>query len=107
MINVFMATADVLLQRHYGIGVADTDLSEDDVAAEHLAEGRRPFEAVNAYVTQISLGRIDRELHLAELSREPLTRDDEAHVAACLAKNLVLTQASDSENDGTEQKECT
>jgi hypothetical protein len=61
----FSQVADLLFQRHYGVTLNDTFVSNPDVVSECLLKGTRPFEVVNEEASDNQFTRIDLDSWLA------------------------------------------
>lgn len=76
----FGVTTNALLEKHYGISLADTSLSDPPVVARYIQAGQRPFEALNEVAEKIGLERTDKQGSYGVASTTPLTSDDEEAV---------------------------
>lgn len=83
----FQRIADLLLERHFGINIGDTGLT-DDGRVMGLIEGNvRPFEAVNEHADRYDLDRIDAH---GPFPPGPLKEADEQRVAAGVPSHFGL-----------------
>ena len=73
----FQAIANRLLEKHYGINLADTHLSDESIVAEAIRFGLRPFEVLNEHADDCDLCRIDMDGFYGTPSHKALGRDDE------------------------------
>ena len=58
-IERFQDIARELLKKHYGIGLSDTLLWDEDLIQQYLDQGTRPFEAVAEHAEETEIVRID------------------------------------------------
>lgn len=86
----YQQVANKLLQRHYGIGLEDTHLSNPVVVEACIRQNRRPFEAVNGHAEECDLVRIDRTGAWGIPESAPITHMDEEVMIA----ELVIEAAS-------------
>lgn len=83
----FQRIADLLLERHFGINIGDTGLT-DDARVMGLIEGDvHPFEAVNEHADRYDLERIDAD---GPFPPGPLNEADEQRVAAGVTSHFGL-----------------
>ena len=92
--KTFQSIADRLLQRHYGIGLGDTLLADEAVVKSYLESNTRPFSAVNDWVEEVDLKRVDKHGPWGTPTNIALTQDDESHVMASFAKPSPLKYRS-------------
>lgn len=83
----FQRIADLLLERHFGINIGDTGLT-DDGRVMGLIEGNvHPFEAVNEHADRYDLERIDAD---GPFPPGPLNEADEQRVAVGVPAHFGL-----------------
>jgi len=58
-VKEFMAISEQLLSRHYGLGLNDTRLCEEDYVKVLVSQDTQPFEYINEIAEDFSLDRID------------------------------------------------
>ncbi|MCK9987776.1 MAG: hypothetical protein AzoDbin1_04248 [Azoarcus sp.] len=80
-VHAFQQIAAVLLRRHYGLELNDTNLWDQRIVALLIAQGLRPYQVVNVHATESDLDRIDKSGFYGVPSKEALTEQDEASAA--------------------------
>lgn len=73
----FMKIANVLLRKHYGIQLNDTDMCETSTVVALMERGVRPYKAVSDWAEETDLGRMDKEGFYGTPSRDVITEADE------------------------------
>jgi len=58
-VKEFMAISEQLLSRHYGLGLNDTRLCEEDYVKVLVSQDTQPFEYINEIAEDFGLDRID------------------------------------------------
>lgn len=58
-VEMFQKIADVMLRKHFGLSLNDTDLAESDYVEILLGNETRPFEYLNELADDLLLTRID------------------------------------------------
>ena len=58
-VKTFQAIATALLQKHFGLELGDTNLTEVNVVQALIEAGHRPFEVINETANDCDLTRID------------------------------------------------
>lgn len=58
-VKEFMAISQQLLSRHYGLGLNDTRLCEEDYVKVLVSHDTQPFEYINEIAEDFGLDRID------------------------------------------------
>ena len=76
-VKLFQKIAAVLLERHYGLELNDTNLHDDEVVAECIEQGYRPYQIVAEHAEQAGLDRIDISGCYGVPSQAPITAGDE------------------------------
>ena len=79
----YCAVIDALLQKHFSIGINDTDL--EALAYSNILHGFRPFEVVNDHAESCDLVRTDIEGFYGVYTYVPLTVAEELAVQDCLS----------------------
>lgn len=77
----FQQIVAVLLQRHYGLELNDTNLWDERIVALLIAQGLRPYQVVNVHAEEADLDRIDKEGFYGVPSKAALTEQDEVSAA--------------------------
>jgi hypothetical protein len=79
MMNIqqFQRIAQALLQKHYGLDLGDTLLTEDNIVADCIRQGYRPHEVINEHAQKADLDRIDLPGDYGVYRKDPLTAQDE------------------------------
>lgn len=91
-VTQFQGITAALLEKHYGIGVQETTLGQRKVCESVLRAGVRPYEAVNAYVSDQGIFRTDIRGNYGLPSKEPLSRADEERAIELEASNESIKQ---------------
>lgn len=76
----FQKIANALLQKHYGIGINDTDMCEDGTVSRFMKAGVSPRQAVVDWADEMDIVRIDRDGFYGAPSNAPITEEDELAV---------------------------
>lgn len=58
-VKCFQAIAAALLKKHYGLELNDTHLHDEEVVAECIKQGYRPYQVVAEHAEEADLYRID------------------------------------------------
>jgi len=89
--QVWQATVSILLNRHFGLLLIDTEFCEDANVAEVQKAGIRPFEVINELVDKYQLTRLGNNLYrprsLYLNARDELIAALEAGVTLTIAVN--------------------
>jgi hypothetical protein len=88
-IKKFQDIAATLLHKHFGMGLTDTDLTEEAVVSQHMQWGHAPHEVVNAIAADADLARIDVRGVWGIPQFIALTPEDEK-AASALAVSILL-----------------
>jgi len=79
-VEEFQAVANELLSTHYGIGVNDTMLWDNDIVEAVIAAGHQPFQIVQEHAEEANLDRIDNQSWTGH-AYPPLTEQDQIAAA--------------------------
>jgi len=86
----FKILSDRLLQRHYAIGLNDTNLVERGVVERYIANGEEPFQAVNDHAIKFDLDRVDKHDNMGRRVGSILTKEDQKSALESLSGNSPL-----------------
>ena len=81
-VKLFQKVAALLLERHYGLELNDTHLHDEEVVAECIEQGYRPYQVVAEHAENADLDRIDISGCYGVPSQEAITAADEDAVMA-------------------------
>lgn len=95
----FQQVAQELLNRHYGINLNDTDLSELQNVQYAIDEGLKPYQAVVNYAEARSLVRVDKTGFYGVPSTEPINESDEEMTILRLAEINQSVETATKRND--------
>jgi cytoskeleton-binding toxin CbtA-like protein len=76
-VSLFQQIADQLLQKHYGLSLNDTHLTEEKIVAECIGQRFRPYQVINEHAEESDLVRIDIEGFYGVPSHCSLSSQDE------------------------------
>lgn len=76
-VGLFQRIADEMLQKHYGISLDDTYLSDEKIVAGCIGQGFRPYQIINEHAEEADLVRIDIEGFYGVPSHCALSSQDE------------------------------
>lgn len=88
-IPTYKRIAEALLQRHYLIGLNDTDLSDDAFVATAVKDNGQPFDYINEFAEDMDLDRMDET---GFLRKGALTRADQERIMAELGIPLSVLE---------------
>lgn len=106
-VTQFQGITAALMEKHYGIGMQETTLGQRKVCESVLRAGVRPYEAVNAYVSDQGIFRTDIRGKYGLPSKEPLSRADEQRAIeletsrASIKQSLVATEVREEQYAGS------
>lgn len=80
----FKEIANVMLTKHYGISLQDTDFEKDKIVEICIQQGVKPYQAVSEYAQEVDIGRVDLPAVWGEPSTAPLSEEDEEQAMATL-----------------------
>lgn len=90
-VEQYQEVASVLLRKHYGITLNDTDLCEETVVRQYVKQGARPFEVIAEHADDVGMVRVDKEGFYGIPSTSEITAEDEE--AALREVGLVETKS--------------
>jgi len=76
-VQLFQQIAEQLLQKHFGLSLNDTRLSEPEYVKVLVDGNCRPVDYINEYAVDCDLARVDIEGFWGTPSHVPLTAEDE------------------------------
>lgn len=83
-VKCFQAIAAALLKKHYGLELNDTHLHDEEVVAECIKQGYRPYQVVAEHAEEADLYRIDCFGFYGVPSKKAITAADETGALAVL-----------------------
>lgn len=86
----FKILSDRLLQRHYAIGLNDTNLVQRGVVEGYIANGEEPFQAVNDHAIKFDLTRVDKHDTMGRRAGILLTKEDQRSALESLSGTSPL-----------------
>jgi hypothetical protein len=94
-VEEFQAVANELLSTHYGIGVNDTMLWDNDIVEAVIAAGHQPFQIVQEHAEEANLDRIDNQSWTGH-AYPPLTEQDQLAATARILDAQGLPEKSET-----------
>lgn len=76
-IKRFQEISAALLTKHYGLDLNDTSLTEDDIVAQCIKQGARPYQVVAEHAQEADLYRVDVKGDYGIPSKRAITEADE------------------------------
>lgn len=73
----FQEIAAVLLKKHYGLELNDTELHDDNIVRQYIEQGFRPYQVIAEHADESDLDRIDLDGGYGVPSKAPITEEDE------------------------------
>jgi cytoskeleton-binding toxin CbtA-like protein len=90
-VDRFQKIAAILLQKHYGLGLNDTHLYDENIVSQCIQQGFRPYQVIAEHANEADLDRIDLDAGYGVPSKAEITVVDEnAAIAMLEAKESVI-----------------
>lgn len=79
-VKLFQRISERLLEKHYGLSLSDTHLSDEKIVQECIDQGWRPFQVIAEHAEEADLERIDKQGDYGVPSKAAITAEDEEAV---------------------------
>jgi len=84
-VQQFQQVSAILLKKHYGLELNDTELWDTDIVRQCIEQRLRPYQIIVEHANEADLHRIDQAGFYGVPSQAPITADDEmlAYLQIC------------------------
>lgn len=84
-VQQFQQVSAILLKKHYGLDLNDTELWDTNIVQQCIEQRLRPYQVIVEHAHEADLHRIDQAGFYGVPSQAPITADDEmlAYLQTC------------------------